>query len=113
MCFFDGETPVFVSVDDIQFVKPVTVGSVMEFTSTIVYSQDLFIVVQVDAYKVDPSSSFRSKTNVLSYIFTAPSNVPYIRQIMPSEYDEFVLFLEGRRILEAYFLSSPKCILFR
>jgi acyl-CoA hydrolase len=47
MCFFDGETPVFISVDDIQFVKPVTVGSVMEFTSTIVYSQDLFIVVQV------------------------------------------------------------------
>jgi acyl-CoA hydrolase len=47
MCFFDGETPVFISVDDIQFVKPVTIGAVMEFSSTIVYSQDLFIVVQV------------------------------------------------------------------
>jgi hypothetical protein len=44
MCFFDGETPVFVSVDDIQSVKLVTVGSVMAFTSTIVYFQDLFIV---------------------------------------------------------------------
>jgi acyl-CoA hydrolase len=47
MVFFEGETPVFKSVDDIQFVLPVSVDSVMEFTSTVVYSQDLHIVVQV------------------------------------------------------------------
>ena len=47
MVFFEGETPVFKSVDDIQFVLPVSVDSVMEFTSTVVYSQDLIIVVQV------------------------------------------------------------------
>ena len=47
MVFFEGLTPTFKSVDDIQFVLPVSVDSVMEFTSTVVYSQDLYIVVQV------------------------------------------------------------------
>ena len=47
MVFFEGQTPTFKSVDDIQFVQPVSVDSVMEFTSTVVYSQDLYIVVQV------------------------------------------------------------------
>ena len=27
-------------------------------------------------------------------------------QVMPSEYDEFVLYLEGRRSMENYFLSD-------
>ena len=34
-------------MDDIQFLLPVSVDSVMEFTATVVYSQDLFVVVQV------------------------------------------------------------------
>ena len=101
----------------------------MEFTATVVYSQDLFIVVQVkwndvnklknkneevwcfhvfeflikffffsgdkvDAFKVNPTSSYRSKTNVLSYIFQAPKVVEYIRQVTIGTRSEFLsLFL--------------------
>ena len=121
--FFEGQSPVFKSVDDIQFLLPVSVDSVMEFTATVVYSQDLFIVVQVnwndvntqkiegsgcvqvieflvtffffsdgqvDAFKVNPTSSYRSKTNVLSYIFQAPKVVEYIRQVSIGTRTEFL-----------------------
>ena len=110
-------------MDDIQFLLPVSVDSVMEFTATVVYSQDLFIVVQVnwndvntqkiegsgcvqvieflvtffffsdgqvDAFKVNPTSSYRSKTNVLSYIFQAPKVVEYIRQVSIGTRTEFL-----------------------
>lgn len=45
------------------------VGSLAEFTSTVVYSSQGHIVVQVVVMTVDIKTGFRSKTNVLTYIF--------------------------------------------
>jgi hypothetical protein len=45
------------------------VGSLAEFTSTVVYSSQGHIVVQVVVMSVDIVSGERHKTNVLTYIF--------------------------------------------
>jgi len=69
VCFFGEENPHFLFVDDIQFVRPVSVGSVAEFVSTVVYSDAGHIVVQVVVMEVDHITEKRNKTNVLTYIF--------------------------------------------
>ncbi len=45
------------------------IGSVMEFASTVVYSRDEFLVVQVLALDVNPANAVKSKTNILKYVF--------------------------------------------
>ena len=99
MCFFDGGTPSFKFVDDIQFLFPVPCGAILEFNAAMIYAQDLHVVVQVDVFHLDPNTSYRSKTNELNYVFRAPKHMTKAKEIMPSTYNEFVLYLEGRRIL--------------
>ncbi len=98
VCFTGHKSPIFTSVDDIQFVKPVNIGSCMEFVATVIYSEKNKIVIMVKAYDVDVSLGNRSKTNMLTYVFTAPEGVN-TATVMPKEYEEYVLFLEGRRSL--------------
>jgi acyl-coenzyme A thioesterase 9 len=99
-CFFGVENPVFVCVDDVQFVKPVAIGSIMEFTTTVAYNREDAIVIQVHAANVNYRTGHRTKTNILSYVFKhpQPSSPPY-PSVMPNEYDEFILYLEGRRTM--------------
>jgi acyl-coenzyme A thioesterase 9 len=40
--------PVFRFVDDIQFLRPVSIGSIMEFDSSVVYSDGTYMVVVVE-----------------------------------------------------------------
>ena len=100
------EDPIFHCVDEIQFVKAISVGSIIEFITTVVYSQNNYIVIQVHASKVDHITGNRSKTNILSYIFNG--NIPsndlnandtnvIVPSVMPREYDEFIHYLEGKR----------------
>ena len=99
LCFFDGGTPSFKFVDDISFIHPVPCGAILEFNAAMIYAQDLHVVVQVDVFHLDPNTSYRSKTNELNYVFHAPKHMTKAKEIMPSTYNEFVLYLEGRRIL--------------
>ena len=98
VCFTGHKSPIFTSVDDIQFVKPVNIGSCMEFVATVIYSENNKIVIMVKAYDVDVTLGTRSKTNMLTYVFSAPDGVN-TATVMPKEYEEYVLFLEGRRSL--------------
>jgi len=100
--FFGVNNPAFVSVDDIQFVKPVNIGGIMEFVAAVVFSSEDKIVVQVNVYEVGYATSTREKTNSLTYVFAAPKEglgPSRVSQVMPSTYEEFVSYLEGRRCL--------------
>lgn len=107
--FFGVPNPAFVSVDDIQFVKPVNIGGIMEFVAAVVYSSDDKIVVQVNAYEVGYASGSREKTNALTYVFAAPKDgdSQSVSHVMPSTYEEFVSYLEGRRTL-TYLLQQSQ-----
>jgi hypothetical protein len=41
----------------------------MEFTSTVIYSRDHYIVVEVVGVDISPINIQRTKTNVMHYIF--------------------------------------------
>ena len=74
-------------------------------------------MVQVTAAEIDKFSSKRSSTNMFTYVFSSTTDRKNQTQtqtqgqegrtvgaeavqVMPREYDEFVLYLEGRRALE-------------
>jgi acyl-coenzyme A thioesterase 9 len=97
-----NNSPSFKFVDEIRFAEPVPVGSLLQFAATVMYTHDRLCVVQVEAFKFQPSNNMRYRTKKLKYIFEAPEEVVKPKQVMPSEYDEFVLYLEGRRSIEAY-----------
>jgi acyl-coenzyme A thioesterase 9 len=59
----------FLYVHEIQFVQPVTVGSLVDFTSRVIYSEDNYIVIHVDAKIVQPITRQRTTTNLFSYVF--------------------------------------------
>lgn len=67
-CLMGRNNVEFMYVNDIQFVKPVSVGAVIEFGSAVVYSTGSYIVVQVTAVDVS-GNSLKTKTNVFSYVF--------------------------------------------
>eukprot|EP01034_Spumella_vulgaris_P029332 gene29331-36364_t len=54
---------------------PVNIGSVSEFTATVVYSRDEHLVVQVLAYSVDPQNGVKTKTNIMRYVFESAAHV--------------------------------------
>ncbi|KAJ1431280.1 hypothetical protein B484DRAFT_478960 [Ochromonadaceae sp. CCMP2298] len=145
--FCREDYPQLMFVDDIQFLKPINVGSVAEFSATVTYSRDSHVVVRVVAVTIDPISGLKVKTNVLNLIFkskephpptrnptpntgTSPTipttvytiaadpmntaadpkgsvQVGYVtHKVLPSTYDEVMLYLEGKRSLDAFLGNS-------
>lgn len=41
----------------------------MEFSATVVYSRDCYLVVQVVALDVHPMSAVKTRTNIMKYVF--------------------------------------------
>jgi acyl-coenzyme A thioesterase 9 len=71
--FFGSEENIsFRAVDEIHFVKPVPVGSIVEFTSTVSYSEMTMCVVNVTAATVDVASGIKDVTNSFNYMFSVP-----------------------------------------
>lgn len=101
MTYLGTDDPIFVAVDDIQFTKSVHLGSIMDIKSTVVYSEGNRIVVKVVAKMIRLQPEFsRTQTNTFVFVFEAPAKVTQIAKVIPREYKEFVLYLEGRRSLE-------------
>lgn len=116
MCFVGKHFPVFLSADKIEFMNPVSIGAIMEFTGRVVYSYSDKFVIQVLAYHIDRETNEKTATNKLTYIYQASSspefgsandldlcvNAVEVADIVPKEYEEFVAYIEGRRALADY-----------
>lgn len=102
--FMSGRRPNVRSVDDIAFVHPVPIGSIVDFQAQIVHSRihagSLFVCVSVQADVVQPSTASRLTTNTFHFIFThrledfGSQPVPMVE---PRTYVEAMRFLEGKR----------------
>lgn len=102
--FMSGRRPNVRSVDDISFVHPVPIGSILDFRAQVVHSRlhagSLFVCVSVQADVVQPASASRLTTNTFHFIFThgladfSPAPVPMVQ---PRSYVEAMRFLEGKR----------------
>lgn len=71
--FFGTEDKVaFKAVDEIHFVKPIPVGCIVEFTSTVTYSEMNVCVINVRAATIDVTSGVKDTTNSFNYMFYVP-----------------------------------------
>eukprot|EP00761_Pharyngomonas_kirbyi_P011825 gb/GECH01011851.1/.p1 GENE.gb/GECH01011851.1/~~gb/GECH01011851.1/.p1 ORF type:complete len:474 (+),score=96.17 gb/GECH01011851.1/:1-1422(+) len=94
-----GREPVFLSLDDIHFLKPVEVGSILNLAAKVVFSDpdSDTCQIRVTAKVVHPITKEREKTNVFHFAFRVPG---LDTLVSPSTYKEAMDYLEGRRIFK-------------
>ncbi|KAL0490636.1 Acot9 [Acrasis kona] len=99
---FGQHEPEFMSLDDNHFIKPVDVGTIVNFNAKVVFVHDDIITVRVEAQVIDPKSSKRQTTNVFHFGFKTATS----KKVIPETYEEAMLYIEGKRIYEKK-LHSP------
>jgi acyl-coenzyme A thioesterase 9 len=102
LVFFGGVRPNVNAIDEISFVHPVPIGSLLNFGSQIVYSQVVdghnYVAVEVVADVLNPSLNERLTTNTFRFTMSCPvkpgDQVPCV---LPETYMEAMKYLEGKR----------------
>ena len=104
-CHIGNANTQFVAVDDINFLRPVNVGAIMEFRGLVTYTAQSEVVVQVTVEEVDTDrSGERIRTNQLAYIFKTRDGQK-APEVIPEDYGEFVLFLNGKRTYQEHIIE--------
>eukprot|EP00795_Rhopilema_esculentum_P012543 gene12543-3238_t len=98
-CVHIKSRPSIISMDDINFRKPVEVGSLLYLSSQIVFTDGNYLQTRVHAEVLDPKTGHIDTTNVFHYHFTSKQEFP---RVIPMSYGEYMLYLEGRRHAENY-----------
>jgi acyl-coenzyme A thioesterase 9 len=89
--------PMIKIVSDIQFRKPVEIGSLLFLSSRVVYTSGSVIQNNVHASVIDPTTGIRDSTNNFYFVFeTGRQDLP---QVIPHSYAEAMLYLDGMRHL--------------
>ncbi|PHJ15887.1 acyl- thioesterase [Cystoisospora suis] len=102
-CFLKAVTPVLKGVDDIYFLEPLFVGEMVMMRSTVVWVTAAEIQVQVEAFRVDPVSGEKKKTNIFNFRYgTRVHDEDLPRQekpppVFPQNYADCIAFIEARR----------------
>ncbi|KAI9029658.1 HotDog domain-containing protein, partial [Phycomyces nitens] len=86
------------SLDEIVFKKPVSVGSLLNLSSKVIYSQgdpskSFQISVTASVNNIEAGTSYITNT----FHFTFASNDKPVPQVLPKTYAESMLYLEGKR----------------
>lgn len=110
--FTHGRELTVTTVDDVSFVHPVAIGSLLHFNGRIVYAdldphhdhhQRLHIEVMADV--IDPKTESRKTTNTFHYTFVCPQEQQDPSWVVPETYTEAMRYLEGKRRVE---FSDPQ-----
>lgn len=94
-----GRRPKTYHTDDIWFRKPVELGSLLHYESQVVYTQDNFVQVNVNATVIKPDVGTKEITNVFHFTFCLDGEHPAPR-VIPRSYPESMLYIEGKRYLD-------------
>lgn len=91
--------PVISRIDDISFLKPVEVGSIMSFEATLSYSRkgSSRVIVDVKARVLDPQTDSSELTNTFYFEFDIGTLMDGVPVVSPRTYDEAMMYLDGRR----------------
>ena len=90
--------PALVHVDDILFRKPVEIGSLLYFSSQVVYTQGHYVMIRVTAEVVQPENGTHDLTNVFHFTLKTDSQVP---EVIPRTYQGKKIF--HRRSSSSFF----------
>eukprot|EP00741_Cyanophora_paradoxa_P015489 tig00020902_g14952.t1 len=91
--------PVPVVVDDIHFLKPALVGTLVSFRGKVVYTPPggETLQVQVTADQLDVDTGKRTLTTALTFTFGSPGPEHPVRPVVPRTYGEAMEYIEARR----------------
>ncbi|KXZ55714.1 hypothetical protein GPECTOR_2g1264 [Gonium pectorale] len=91
-----GEYCDSLSMDDVSFLQPVPIGTLLRLTGQVVYTEGPVVRVHVRASKVEPGAPEQSVvTNVFSFAFVSPSGP--VRRVVPEAMVEAMEYLMGHR----------------
>ncbi|KAL8588437.1 hypothetical protein ACOMHN_024539 [Nucella lapillus] len=93
--FFCKSLPTIRVVDDIIFRKPVEIGSLLFYSSQVVYTEGSLMQVKVHAEVLDIMTKSRETTNEFYFVFD--SNQPDLPRVVPRTYAESMLYVDGMR----------------
>ncbi len=93
---FSKTTPRICVVDNISFKRPVLIGSLLFFSSQVVYTENNYLQVKVHAETVDLKDNKREMTNDFYFKFSVPPNYP-LNKVIPKTYSEAMMYIDGRR----------------
>ncbi|XP_069103538.1 acyl-coenzyme A thioesterase 9, mitochondrial-like [Argopecten irradians] len=92
--------PYVTAVDDILFMKPVEVGSVLFLSSQVVYTSGSMLQMKVHAEVVNVVDCTRATTN--NFYFTFDTRLKEdVKTVIPHSYAESMLYLDGKRHFES------------
>ncbi|OAF70271.1 Acyl-CoA thioesterase 9 [Intoshia linei] len=105
---FSSDYPRLLTINDIQFKRPVDIGSILYLKAQIVYVVDNLIHVNVNAF-IKPSSlsnvDYKLKdlavTNIFNFIFATTE--PSTKTVLPISYSEYMMQLACERRHNLYF----------
>ena len=92
--FSQGGTPIFLAQDDIQFRKPVEIGSLLIFTARIDLAPGAphrSMQISVTAEVLDPKSGTRDVTNEFHFTFVVVDRP--LRRVLPHTYGDAIRYV--------------------
>jgi len=92
----DTKGPEFVAVDEVHFLCPVEIGSLVSFRGSVVFTGKTSVQVRVKAQVVNPHTGSRTTTNVFHFVF----NSQVKRKLIPQTYEEMMFYVDGKRKYE-------------
>ena len=87
------------AIDDILFVEPVEIGSILQLSSKIVFTNETSIQVQVIADVLNVGSGERKTTNTFYFTFVPSADDVNVKQVYPETYQEAMEWLQAQRRL--------------
>lgn len=85
------------------FLEPLYVGDMLHMAATVLWSTPEEIQIQVEAFRVDPLSGGRQRTNLFNFRYDTvvregnETQMCIAPPVYPRDYKECISFLEARR----------------
>lgn len=91
--FCKGKYPEIHHIDDVMFITPVDIGSIVKFEAKVCFTQGNLLHVGVDVIKNNPEGQ-KVKASELHLTLVSPEK---LKPIFPEKYAEGILYLEAKR----------------
>jgi len=102
--FCKGKFPEIHHIDDVMFITPVDIGSIIKFEAKVCFTQGNLLHVGVDVIKNNPEGD-KIKASELHLALVCPDSD--LKPVFPEKYSEGILYLEAKRRMKGL-LESVK-----
>lgn len=96
--FCKGKFPEIHHIDDVMFIAPVDIGSIIKFEAKVCFTQRHLMHVAVDVIKNNPQGE-KIKASELHLTLVCKDEV--LKPIFPEKYSEGILYLEAKRRMKS------------